>query len=85
MDFNTLMENIFVFQSQALCTKFYKLLNEFPFELFCYSINSHFQTRVANLLGVAGTDVPISDIKKLTEQFKVFFTHAVMNLVINFF
>jgi len=30
-----------------------------------------FQTRIANLLGVAGTDVPISEIKKLLEPFKV--------------
>ncbi|CAG2060993.1 unnamed protein product, partial [Timema podura] len=32
---------------------------------FNYDDDDHFETKIANLLGVAGTDVPIQDIKKL--------------------
>lgn len=32
----------------------------------------YFQTRVANLLGVAGTDVPIQDIEALMMPHQVF-------------
>jgi voltage-dependent calcium channel alpha-2/delta-3 len=35
--------------------------------------NSNNRTKMANLLGVAGTDVPIDDIDKLTLPYKVVF------------
>lgn len=37
------------------------------------------QTKIANLLGVAGTDVPIRDIKKLLSQFLVCFNWKINN------
>jgi len=33
------------------------------------------QTRLADLLGVAGTDVPIKDMERLTYNYKVTCTH----------
>jgi hypothetical protein len=39
------------------------------------------QTRIANLLGVAGTDVPIQDIQKLMMPHKVALTLSVLMTV----
>jgi hypothetical protein len=37
----------------------------------CFFFHLHFKTRIANLLGVVGADIPISDIKKLMQPFLV--------------
>lgn len=45
------------------------------FVCFCF-----IQTKIANLLGVAGTDVPVRDIKKLLSPFLV--SHNKLNIEI---
>ncbi|XP_031833886.1 ca[2+] channel Muscle-specific alpha2/delta subunit isoform X3 [Nomia melanderi] len=50
----------------------YRLLTSVSTPVFDRKGNTrHNQTRVANLLGVAGTDVPIDDIRKLTLPYKL--------------
>lgn len=45
-----------------------------------YILCSLVQTKIANLLGVAGTDVPIRDIKKLLSPFLVrLFNNIILN------
>lgn len=41
-----------------------------------YDRRNH-SVRVANLLGVVGTDVPIEDIKKMVPQYKVFYLYHI--------
>ncbi|XP_015836573.2 voltage-dependent calcium channel subunit alpha-2/delta-3 [Tribolium castaneum] len=49
----------------------YRLLTSAAVPAFDKKVNQNNETRVANLLGVAGTDVPIADIEKLTLPYKL--------------
>ncbi|XP_076762521.1 ca[2+] channel Muscle-specific alpha2/delta subunit isoform X2 [Xylocopa sonorina] len=49
----------------------YRLLTSVSTPVFDRKGNRNNQTRIANLLGVAGTDVPIDDIRKLTLPYKL--------------
>ena len=49
----------------------YRLLTSAAVPAFDKKSNRNNQTRVAKLLGVAGTDVPIDEIEKLTLPYKV--------------
>ncbi|CAL7949540.1 unnamed protein product [Xylocopa violacea] len=49
----------------------YRLLTSVSTPVFDRKRNRNNQTRIANLLGVAGTDVPIDDIRKLTLPYKL--------------
>ncbi|XP_020292815.1 voltage-dependent calcium channel subunit alpha-2/delta-3 isoform X2 [Pseudomyrmex gracilis] len=49
----------------------YRLLTSVSTPVFDRTGNRNNKTRVANLLGVAGTDVPIDDIRKLTLPYKL--------------
>lgn len=49
----------------------YRLLTSVSTPVFDRKGNRNNRTRIANLLGVAGTDVPIDDIRKLTLPYKL--------------
>ncbi|KAK0182558.1 hypothetical protein PV327_000684, partial [Microctonus hyperodae] len=49
----------------------YRLLTSVSIPAFDRKSNRNNETRLANLLGVAGTDVPIEDIQKLTLPYKL--------------
>ncbi|KAJ3622682.1 hypothetical protein MTP99_018970 [Tenebrio molitor] len=49
----------------------YRLLTSAAVPAFDRKVNQNNESRVANLLGVAGTDVPIEDIEKLTFPYKL--------------
>lgn len=50
----------------------YRLMTSVAIPLYDRKINKKNDTRTAILLGVAGTDVPVEDIDKLTLPYKVF-------------
>lgn len=52
-------------------SKLYRLLTSVSVPAFDTKTNKNNETRKANLLGVAGTDVSIDDILKLTLPYKV--------------
>lgn len=49
----------------------YRLLTSAAIPCFDRKINKMNDTRTAELLGVAGTDVPIDEFRKLTRPYKV--------------
>ena len=52
-------------------------------QLVCEPCVSVFQVRIAELLGVAGTDVPIAQIEKLIPPYKV--SSQILSFLIVFF